>query len=188
MIRLFVALALPAELRTELSMLAAGGHGAIPGAKWVAPENYHLTLRFIGEVDRHQAEDVAAALGAVRSHPFEISLSGVGSFSKRGKGTLWAGVGPQDSLKSLHKKIDQACLRAGIAPDLRAYHPHITVARIGRDTGPLEPFVERWAGLSSAPFAVHTVQLYESRLSSHGASYTIAARYPLSRDQMIGEE
>jgi 2'-5' RNA ligase len=93
--RLFVAIRPPQFILDQLLDMMGG----VQNARWQDEEQLHLTLRFIGEVDRHQAEDVAAALGAVRSHPFEISLSGVGSFSKRGKGTLWAGIGPQDSLK-----------------------------------------------------------------------------------------
>jgi 2'-5' RNA ligase len=151
----------------------------ISGARWQDEEQLHLTLRFIGEVDRHRAEDVAAALGSVRHPPFDLALQGVGSFAKRGKGALWAGVAPHDELKPLHKKVDQACLRVGIDPDNRAYHPHITLARLGRTSGPVEPFIERWAGLSSTTFLVDSISLYESRLGSEGASYTIVERYPL---------
>jgi 2'-5' RNA ligase len=154
--------------------------GGIPGARWQSDEQLHLTLRFIGEVDSHQADDVAAALGSVHHEALEISLAGVGSFGKRGKGAIWAGVKPRDELKRLHKKVDQACLRAGIPPDKRAYHPHITLARLGRSAGPAEPFLERWAGLSSEAFRVDSFCLYESRLGSEGASYTVAERYKLA--------
>jgi 2'-5' RNA ligase len=130
-------------------------------------------------VDRHQAEDIAAALGSVRHSKFEVALAGVGSFGKRGKGALWAGVAPHDELKALHKKVDQACLRVGVDPDTRAYHPHVTLARLGRNAGPVEPFIQRWAGLSSRAFLVDGICLYESRLGSEGASYRIVERYPL---------
>jgi 2'-5' RNA ligase len=173
--RLFVAVRPPAPIRERLLGLAGG----VQNARWQDDEQLHLTLRFIGEVDRHQAEDIAAALGNV-SHPaFAVSLSGVGCFASRGKGALWAGVAPQEDLKALHRKVDQACLRAGIAPDTRAYHPHITVARLGRSAGSVEPFIQHWAGLSSPPFDVAGFDLYESRLGSAGASYDVVARYPL---------
>jgi 2'-5' RNA ligase len=174
--RLFVAIQPPPEIR----QLLLGLMGGIPHARWQHDGQLHLTLRFIGEVDRHQAEDLAAALHSVRQDRFEIALSGVGSFGKGGKGALWAGVAPQAELKALHKKVDQACLRAGVAPDTRAYHPHITIARLGRGAGPVEPFIEQWTGLSSAPFVVDRFCLYESRLGSEGASYTVAERYPFS--------
>jgi 2'-5' RNA ligase len=174
--RLFVAIRPPRDIRERL----LGLMGGIPGARWQADEQLHLTLRFIGEVERHQAEDIAAALGSVHHKGFGIALSGVGSFGRRGKGAVWAGVSPQDELKLLHKKVDQACLRGGVDPDRRAYHPHITLARLGRNAGPTDPFLERWAGLASEAFPVDSICLYESRLGAEGASYTIAERYKLA--------
>ena len=174
--RLFVGIRPPAAIRALLLSLMGG----VQNARWQDEEQLHLTLRFIGEVDRHRAEDVAAALGSVRQFPFEIALNGVGSFDKRGKGALWAGVTPHQDLKLLHKKVDQACLRGGIEPDTRAYHPHITIARLGRSTGPVDPFIERWAGLTSPAFLVENILLFESRLGSEGASYTVVERYPIA--------
>jgi 2'-5' RNA ligase len=174
--RLFVAIRPPRIIREKL----LGLMGGVPGARWQDDEQLHLTLRFIGEVERHQAEDIATALGSLHHKSFEIALASVGSFGRRGKGAVWAGVTPQDELKILHKKVDQACLRAGVDPDTRAYHPHITLARLGRSAGPVEPFLERWAGLTSETFAVDSICLYESRLGSEGASYTVAERYPLA--------
>lgn len=174
--RLFVAVRPPREIRERLLSMMGG----IQNARWQDDDQLHLTLRFIGEVERHLAEDIAAAIGSVHHKPFEIGLAGVGSFVKRGKGALWAGVEPADELKRLHKKIDQACLRVGIAPDNRAYHPHITLARLGRSAGPADPFIARWSTLSSPPFLVESICLYESRLGSEGAMYTIVERYHLA--------
>ena len=173
--RLFVAIRPPHDIRERLLSLMGG----VQNARWQTEDQLHLTLRFIGEVDRHQAEDIAAATGSIRHAAFEIALSGVGRFGRHGKGALWAGVTPHDELKPLHKKLDQALARVGIAPETRAYHPHITLARLGRNAGPVEPFIERWAGLSSPPFPVGNVCLYESRLGSEGATYSIVERYPL---------
>lgn len=174
--RLFVAIRPPRDIRE----LLLGLMGGVQNARWQDDEQLHLTLRFIGEVDGHRARDIAAALGSLHHQRFDIALSGVGSFERRGKGALWAGVSPPDELKALHKKVDQACLRAGVEPDKRVYHPHITLARLGRSTGPVDAFVERWAGLSSPAFSIDSICLYESRLGSEGASYTIAERYPLA--------
>ena len=173
--RLFVAIRPPRSILDQLLDMMEG----IPNARWQSEDQLHLTVRFIGEVERPQAEDIAAALGSTHHPPFDICLSGVGNFERRGKGALWAGLAPPEPLKTLHKKIDQACLRAGVAPDTRAYHEHITLARTGRQTGPLDPFLERWAGLASPAFPVEDIRLYESRLGSEGASYTLVARYPL---------
>ena len=107
--------------------------GGGQGLRWQSDDQLHLTLRFVGEVDRHQAEDVAAALGQVRHPPVGFALAGVGTFDRRGQvDNLWAGVTPHEPLRSLHKRIDRALASAGIAPEGRAYLPHITLARVGR--------------------------------------------------------
>ena len=122
MIRLFVAIRPPAEIRARL-LAAMGG---VRGARWQSEEQLHLTLRFIGEVDRHRAEDVDAVLAGVRQPGFEIALDGLGAFERRGEPTaLWAGVSPQEPLRALHKKVDQAIARTGLAPERRVYTPHI---------------------------------------------------------------
>lgn len=175
--RLFVGIRPPASVRDQLLDLMDG----IANVRWQSDEQLHLTLRFIGEVERHQAEDVAVALSRIHQTPFEIALHGVGSFATRGKGMAWAGIKPHDTLKLLHKKVDQACRMVGIAPDERAYHPHITIARFGRASGASEPFLQHWAGLSSKPFRVDDMRLYESQLGSEGASYTTIARYAFAQ-------
>jgi 2'-5' RNA ligase len=160
-------------------------HG-VRAARWQDEEQLHLTLRFIGEVDRHRAEDVAAALGSIHHPAFTLSLHGVGQFEKRGRGAIWAGVTPPEELNRLHKKVDQACLRVGIEADTRAYHPHITLGRTGRDAGPIDAFVTAAAGLTSPPFPVDWFGLFESTLSSEGALYTLVARYPLDASNQAG--
>ena len=176
MIRLFVAIRPPAAVRARL-LAAMGG---VRGARWQSEDQLHLTLRFIGDVDRHRAEDVDAALAGVRQPRFALALSGLGAFERRGEPTvLWAGVAPQEPLKALHKKVDQAIARAGLEPERRAYTPHITLARMRRGAGPLQPLVESAGGLSSAPFEVDAFHLYESRLTPQGALYETIQRYPL---------
>jgi 2'-5' RNA ligase len=152
----------------------------VAGARWQDEEQLHLTLRFVGEVDRHRADDVAAALEGL-SHPrFELALSGVGAFDRRGVAhALWAGVTPPEPVRALHHKVEQAVVRAGLDPEHRAYHPHITIARLGRGTGPLDAFMARHGGVTSAPFAVEDFCLYESNLTRNGAIYTILERYKL---------
>ena len=175
--RLFVAIRPPAMIRSALIDLMEG----VKGARWQDDEQLHLTLRFIGEVDGRVAEDVAAALGTVHQPPFSIALDGVGQFGSRGRANaLWAGVRPHEALRHLHRKIDQAIVRAGLEPERRAYLPHITLARFGRESGGLDAFLARHAGLRSDPFEVTDFALYESRLGHEGASYTIVERYDLS--------
>lgn len=174
--RLFVAIRPPAQIRAQLLGMMEG----VAGARWQDDDQLHLTLRFIGEVDGRVAEDVAAALGTIRQAPFTISLAGVGMFGSRGRiNALWAGVRPHDALAHLHRKIDQAMARAGLEPERRAYLPHITLARFGRDAGGIENFVQTHAALASGPFEAAHFALYESVLGQAGATYTIVERYPL---------
>lgn len=177
--RLFVALRPPPPIRALLVDL----QGEVAGARWQDDDQLHLTLRFVGAVERRHAEDVAAALGEVRAATPSLRLNGVGRFDSSGAGAaLWAGLAPREPLAALHRKVDRACVRAGLAPERRAYLPHVTVARLGRGlAGGLE--VDRWlasnAALSSPPFAPTHLMLYESHLGRAGATYEPVGRWPL---------
>jgi len=175
--RLFVAIRPPAAIRA----LLLDAMGGISGARWQAEDQLHLTLRFIGEVDRHRAGDIHAALGGIHQAPFEIALNGIGAFERRGHpDAVWAGVTPQEPLKALHKKVDSALNRVGVAPDERAYLPHITLARLKRSSGPVGDLLAQSGGLASAPFTVDHFALFESDLTPDGAVYSIVERYSLA--------
>ena len=178
--RLFVALRPPPEIRALL-IAAMGG---VPRARWQDDEQLHLTLRFIGEVDRPQAEDIAAALGQVHAEAPEIAIAGVGRFDKAGRtDSIWAGVTPRQPVAELHARVDRALAQAGVAPDRRAFLPHITLARLPRTAGAeaaIARFVAERAGLSSAPFTPAALLLFESRLGHEGARYEAVARYPFA--------
>ena len=174
--RLFVAIRPPDRIRD----LLLGAMGGISGARWQGDDQLHLTLRFIGEVDRHQAGDVQAALGAIHHPRFDVVLNGVGTFDRRGQPeTVWVGVAPLEPLKALHKKVDQAIARVGIAPDQRAYRPHITLARLKRSSGSVRGLLEESGGLRSDPFEVDAFTLFESKLTLEGAVYSVIESYPL---------
>ena len=132
MIRLFVAIPIPEDIRLWLHNL----RGGVPGARWVAPENYHLSLRFIGELDHGLAADIDVALSQVRAPAFSVELSGVGYFGKGAKArTLWAGVAPCDALGHLQTKIEAALTQTGLPEERRKYSPHVTVARLKQSDG-----------------------------------------------------
>ena len=174
--RLFVAIRPPPLVRARLIECMGG----IENARWQDEDQLHLTLRFIGAVERPVAEDVAATLGTVSAAPLEIALSGVGRFDKGGRsGQVWAGVSPHDGLAALHRKIDNALVRIGLAPERRAYLPHITIARLKRAGDEGEPFLRNHADLPGPAFAVTDFRLYESTLAHSGAHYDCIARYPL---------
>jgi RNA 2',3'-cyclic 3'-phosphodiesterase len=172
--RLFVAFRPPPEIRRHLLSLT----GPLPGARRQDDAQLHCTLRFIGEVDRHQAEDIAAALGGVSHAPLSLRLEGLGSFDKAGRvDTLWAGLAPRDGLATLHDRVERALHRVGLEPERRAYRPHITLARFPRSAG-------HGPGIEALPpdplaFSVHSFELYESHLGADGAVYEPVARYPL---------
>lgn len=174
--RLFVALRPPRHMRETLLGLSAD----IPGARWQGEELLHLTLRFIGEVDRHVAEDVAAALGAISHPPLDLQLDGIGYFDRRGRiDNIWAGVTPQQSVRSLHAAVTVALSRAGIRPEQRAFVPHITLARFTRGPASADelPIAQLWPPPVEARFD-HVV-LYESTLGASGPVYSAIARYRL---------
>jgi 2'-5' RNA ligase len=176
MYRLFVAIRPPLSIRE----ICLGAMGGISGARWQNDDQLHLTLRFIGEVDRHLADDVLAALGTIHHPRFDIALNGIGAFDRRGvPDTIWAGVAPHAPLKTLHKKVDAALGRVGVAPEQRAYLPHITLARLKPSSGPLGNLLENSGGIASPPFAVDAFALFQSDLTPDGAVYTIVERYPL---------
>jgi 2'-5' RNA ligase len=174
--RLFVGLRPPEAIRARL----LGLMGGIPGARWQNDEQLHLTLRFIGEVDRPMAEDVALVLGGVQVAGFDVALTGVGMFDTRGRpNALWAGVRPHEDLARLHRKVDQALIRLGLDPERRAYLPHITLARMNAQAGTADRFLADNAGLTSEPFRCDAFILFESHLGHEAASYEAVARYPL---------
>lgn len=181
MLRLFVALRPPPDIRDSLHDTMGG----VPMARWQDDDQLHCTLRFIGEVDRPQAEDVAAALAGIHAEAPMVRVAGVGRFAHKGRiDTLWAALAPTDGLHHLARKVEQACVRAGLPPERRAYLPHVTLARLPRSAG-MTPEIDGWlavhAGLSSPPFTMPHLMLYQSHLGRSGATYEPVARWPLIR-------
>ncbi|MEP7131100.1 MAG: RNA 2',3'-cyclic phosphodiesterase [Sphingomicrobium sp.] len=174
--RLFVAIRPPEHIRD----LLIDAMDDSPEFRWQDEEQLHLTLRFVGEVERPVADVLAGALGRVRAGRFAARVNGVGRFEQRSGGALWAGVEPKEPLAALAAKVERVCLSAGLAPERRAYHPHITLARWkGRRTGDLESFLQRKRGLVSEPWEIDRFILFESRLSRHGAHYEEVGGYAL---------
>src|SRR5215213_6353967 len=123
--RLFAAIRPPEPIRDLL--IDAMNDSA--DFRWQQDEQLHLTLRFIGEVERPVAEDLADALSRIRAQPFELRVTGVGRFEQRNSGALWAAVEPKAPLAALAAKIERVCIEIGLDPERRAFHSHITLAR-----------------------------------------------------------
>ncbi len=179
MIRLFIALSIPESVQLRLSSL----YGGVPNARWVKPENLHLTLRFIGEVENGAADDLDAALSGIVAPVFDLCISGVGHFGKADAArTLWAGIETNDALNQLQAKVESAVVRAGLPAAQRRFLPHITLARPKRSpANRVEQFVADHAGFHAGPIIIDHVTLYSSFLSSSGAIYRPEAEYPLTR-------
>ena len=175
--RLFVALRPSTAIRRHCLDAIAGGP---PGWAWQREEHLHVTLRFIGEVERPLAEDLAAALSLVRAPRLEFGLQGVGFFDQGPRGALFARAVPRESLGRLHQKVDRALVAVGLHPDRRAFLPHITLAR--RRKAAVDPgnWLEAHAGLSAPPEPADSFILYESHLGRDGAHYEAVATFPLS--------
>ena len=174
--RLFVAIRPPEHIRDRL--IDAMDDSA--DFRWQSEEQLHITLRFVGEVERPMADDLADALDKIRAEAFSIRVKGTGRFEQRSGGALWAGVEPKEPLAGLAAKVERACQELGLEPERRAFHPHITLARWkGRRSREVADFLERNRGLVSEPFEVAEFTLFESRLSRHGAHYEEVTSYAL---------
>jgi 2'-5' RNA ligase len=177
--RLFVALDMPWSVREQLAAMSGTG---IPGARWVPPENYHLTLRFIGDIPGHIARDVDDALLAIRARGFDLALTGMGTFAKGGiSNALWVGVERSQSLDHLRNKIETALQRCGLEPERRKFQPHVTLARLDNPAeGKVAAFVQAHNLFRTEPIPVEHFTLFSSLLNKDHAVYTPEVEYELA--------
>jgi 2'-5' RNA ligase len=176
--RLFIAVDLPETIKENLESMSFG----IPGAKWVRPEQLHLTVRFIGEVDGALFHDIKNILAEVSAASFSLQLKGVGYFPPRGAPrVLWIGMEKSEPLLLLRKKIDLRLLRVGVEPEGRKFSAHITLARL--KNSPVQKIANFLSGnglFSQEPFQVEDFKLYSSILSPKGAYHKVERIYPFT--------
>ncbi|GGB70423.1 RNA 2',3'-cyclic phosphodiesterase [Blastomonas aquatica] len=170
--RLFLAFVPPPSIRQTL----LGTMHALPGARWQSDAQLHVTLRFIGDVDRHCADALMLALRHERFARIEALLDGFGHFERRGRvDQLWAGLGPREPLNALHAKLDRLCVGIGLEPEGRRYVPHITLARLARSTAPSPEQLAGWLSaqppLPSDTFVFDRLVLMESHMGRDGSMY-----------------
>jgi 2'-5' RNA ligase len=179
--RLFTGLEIPPRVAQSLAMM----RGGLPGARWIDPENYHLTLRFIGDIDDALAQDIAGMLGCMRRSGFELRLDGLSSFGGRKPRALVAAVAAAGPVMELQAEQERLLRRLGLDPEGRKYTPHVTLARL-RDTSSWQ--VAEYLGARghyrSSPFEVSRFVLFSSRASVGGGPYIVEEAYPLAETQL----
>jgi 2'-5' RNA ligase len=170
--RLFVALELPANCKAALR----GLDPHLSGLRWLPADQLHLTLSFLGDVDEAAEARLREALLDVRVPPFFLPLQGVGTFQARDRpSVVWVGVGTgHPHLFALHRRIQDAVLHAGLEPDLKPFHPHVTVAR-AKDISAqaLKPFLRKHSDAEFGLFKVTGFDLFSSELASEGATHRV---------------
>ncbi|MFD2182610.1 RNA 2',3'-cyclic phosphodiesterase [Rhodoplanes azumiensis] len=181
--RLFTALEIPADVGERLTML----RGGLPGARWIDPENYHLTLRFIGDIDDALANDVVQVLGGVRRAAFDLALDGLDAFGGRKPRAVFAAAPAVPPLVELQAEHERLMQRIGIPAEGRKFSPHVTLARL-RQTTPRQvaDYLAARAGFRSAAFRVERFVLMSSRASTGGGPYVVEAAYPLRAETLVG--
>jgi RNA 2',3'-cyclic 3'-phosphodiesterase len=176
MLRLFVGVGFPPELKLRLSLLCSG----IPKARWVDPGNLHLTLRFIGEISEDAAADVDEALTRLRARRVVLQLAGTGVFGGDRPRNLWVGVERTPELVALRDKIELALTRSGLPPEPRKFSPHVTLARLQNPPlDKLAEFLAAHAGFRAEPLPVDAFSLIASYPTKAGSVYEDQADYPL---------
>jgi len=174
-IRLFIAIDLPRKIIDLISDMSS----AVPGSRPVPPEQLHLTLRFIGEVEHGLFHDIQEQLLQVPFTPFHLTLQGVGHFPPRGKPrVIWVGLAPSGDLARLKTRIDNQLKLCGLGPEIRKFSPHITLARL-KDPSVMRvsQFIAGNNLFKSPEFPVSSFHLYSSHLTKNGAIHTIEASY-----------
>ena len=175
--RLFTALEIPPDIAFSLSLL----RGGLPGARWVDPENYHITLRFMGDIDDRMADEVASALIRVSRPRFEVSVDGLGAVGAKRPHAVWAGIKPNPALKELQAEQERLMQRIGLEPERRKFMPHVTLARMKTTSEPdVAAYLALRGGFSTPPFPVGRFVLLSSRASRGGGPYIMEEAYPLA--------
>lgn len=182
--RLFTAIELPQETREELARL----HMPLPGARWQEADDYHLTLRFAGDIDNAAAREFAANLASIDADAFELRLAGVGAFGGNDPQTVFAGVAPCEALEALARAHEKAARNAGLGVQKRPFKAHVTLARLRNSNAEaVARYLTRFGGYRSAPILLTRFVLMSSKPGTGGGPYGVVESYPL-RGGLVFEE
>ena len=176
--RLFTGLEVPYDVQLALSLK----RGGLSGARWIDPENYHITLRFIGDVDNHVADEVSYELDrAANAETFRIRLSHLGTFGGDKPRALYAGVENNEALQQLQTSHERVLRRVGLEQDARKFVPHVSLARL-RGTSAIEvaDFIHHAGQFVPLEFTVRRFVLFSSKNSVGGGPYLVEQSYSLA--------
>ena len=175
--RLFTALEIPPPLAFSLSLL----RGGLPGARWIDPENYHITLRFIGDIDSRTAGEIERALMKVERPSFDLTLSGLDALGGNKPHSIVASVKSTPALRDLQSEHERIIQRIGLEPERRKFRPHVTLARIkGVSEIDAAAYLALRGDFRTPPFPVGRFVLLSSRDSRGGGPYVMEEAYPLA--------
>lgn len=174
--RLFIALSLPLHIREQLSFAQAG----LEAARWIEPDDLHLTLRFFGDMDHDRADELHDALSRVRYKPFQLQLGAPGVFGGQSPRSIWVGIAPNESLNDLQRRLERLAERIGFTAERRKFTPHITIARLhGASPSVVSQYLSAHDTFDFLSFEVTGFALYSAKGSRGGGPYVIEAHYPL---------
>jgi 2'-5' RNA ligase len=179
--RLFTGLEVPRDIAFDLNLL----QGGIRGARWIDPADYHITLRFIGDIEERLARDIRLALESVVAEPFTLVLKGVGTFGGNDPHTLYIGVAESPELRRLQATHERLCKMAGLAPEGRKFTPHLTLARLrSPDLSDVQSFIARQNLHATRAFEVRHFVQFSSRPSRGGGPYGVVDSFSLTEATM----
>jgi RNA 2',3'-cyclic 3'-phosphodiesterase len=175
--RLFTALELPERVAAQIAI----ARGGLVGARWLEPEDYHVTLRFIGDIDARAAHDIDNPLGDIRRPETQVRFEGLSWFGGDKPRSIVAEVKPEPALMDLQAEQERRLRRIGVEPETRKYTPHVTLARLrGVGQAAIADYLATRGALLAESFTAERFVLFSARDGSGGGPYVVEAAYPLS--------
>jgi RNA 2',3'-cyclic 3'-phosphodiesterase len=174
--RLFAGLEVPSQVMGALATL----RGGLPGARWIEPSDYHITLRFIGDIGNRTARDIDGLLADVNRRPLPLRIAGLGSFGGDKPHSVFASVESTRELAELQSEVDRLVRACGVAPDKRKFQPHVTLARLkGASSFDVADYLASRGWFPAQAFTADRFALFSSRDSVGGGPYMVETTYPL---------